>query len=55
MHLERSSLFLGAASGRYVATYDYSLAFDYTDPQVAVWLFQRLGMPKGTAKLLEAV
>ena len=44
-----------AADGKLVATYDYSLAFDYTDPEIACWLFSKLGMPQGTADLLKGV
>ena len=42
-----------AAEGRFVGTYDYSLAFDYTDPKIACWLVKKLGMPEGTAELLQ--
>ena len=44
-----------ASSGKYVATFDYSLAFDFTNPAMAVEIIRWLGMPAGTAGLLKSV
>ena len=44
-----------ASNGKYVATFDYSLAFDFTNPAMAVEILRWLGMPAGTAGLLKSV
>ena len=44
-----------ASSGKYVATFDYCLAFDFTNPALAVEIVRWLGMPAGTAGLLKSV
>ena len=38
-----------------MATFDYSLAFDFTNPALAVEILRWLGMPAGTAGLLKSV
>ena len=44
-----------AANGRFLGTFDYSLAFDYTNPAAVIAVFAWLGMPRGTALVLSAV
>ena len=44
-----------ASNGKFVATFDYSLAFDFTNPAMAVDILRWLGMPAGTAGLLKSV
>ena len=41
-----------AAEKQFVATLDYSLAYDYCDPHLAVGIMKRLGLPEGIASLL---
>ena len=41
-----------AAEKQFVATLDYSSAYDYCDPTLAVGIMQRLGLPKGIAAML---
>ena len=44
-----------AEDGRFIGTYDYSLAFDYTNPRIAIAIFKWLGMPEGTAEVIASV
>ena len=38
------------AEGMHVGTYDYSLAFGYTDPEIAMEILGWLGMPSGNCR-----
>ncbi|CAE8741494.1 unnamed protein product [Polarella glacialis] len=40
---------------KFIATFDYSLAFDFTSPKLAAEIFEWLGMPIGTANLILSV
>ena len=44
-----------ACDGKFVATFDYSLAFDFTNPAMAVELIRWVGMSEGTAGMLKSV
>ena len=41
-----------ACSGKFVATFDYSLAFNFTNPAMVVEILRWLGMLEGTSVLL---
>ncbi|CAE8653111.1 unnamed protein product [Polarella glacialis] len=44
-----------ACDNKFIATFDYSLAFDFTSPKLAAEIFEWLGMPIGTANLILSV
>ncbi|CAE8584053.1 unnamed protein product [Polarella glacialis] len=44
-----------ACDDKFIATFDYSLAFDFTSPKLAAEIFEWLGMPIGTASLILSV
>ncbi|CAE8642159.1 unnamed protein product [Polarella glacialis] len=44
-----------ACDNKFIATFDYSLAFDFTSPKLAAEIFEWLGMPIGTASLILSV
>ena len=44
-----------AESDQYIAALDYSLAFDCTDPEIAMFVFQHKGMPPGWLGILESM
>ncbi|CAK0832491.1 unnamed protein product [Prorocentrum cordatum] len=41
--------------GDFIASYDYTLAFDQTDPKLAVAVLRKLGCPRAVAAILEQV
>ncbi|CAE8587798.1 unnamed protein product [Polarella glacialis] len=50
-----SALWRAACDDKFIATFDYSLAFDFTSPKLAAEIFEWLGMPIGTASLILSV
>ncbi|CAE8740278.1 unnamed protein product [Polarella glacialis] len=44
-----------ACDDKFIATFDYSLAFDFASPKLAAEIFEWLGTPIGTANLLLSV
>ena len=53
--VEGASLTLEAAcDGKFVATFDYFLACEFTNPAMVVGILRWLGMPVGTARLLKS-
>ncbi|CAE8605483.1 unnamed protein product [Polarella glacialis] len=44
-----------ACDNKFIATFDYSLAFDFASPKLAAEIFEWLGMPIGTASLILSV
>ncbi|CAE8609210.1 unnamed protein product [Polarella glacialis] len=44
-----------ACDNKFIATFDYSLAFDFTSPKLAAEIFEWLGMPIGAANLILSV
>ena len=49
------SLLEAGAEKAFLGTFDYSLAFDSTEPQIPLMLFQHYGMPPGIARLLSSM
>ncbi|CAK0789281.1 unnamed protein product [Prorocentrum cordatum] len=41
-----------AAAGKYLTSWDFSLAFDHTDPEIAAKAFDTLGMPSNVNNML---
>ena len=44
-----------AESDQFIAALDFSLAFDCTDPKLAIFVFQHKGMPQGWLGILESM
>ena len=44
-----------AEANRYVAAFDYSLAFDMTDPNLVLRIFAHKGMPAGWSNILKSI
>ena len=48
-------ILLDAENDRFLAAFDYSLAFDMTDPALVLHVFQHKGMPKSWLRVLSSV
>ncbi|CAE7715407.1 unnamed protein product, partial [Symbiodinium sp. CCMP2456] len=45
-------LFDRATRGHYIVSLDFSLAFDFCDPEIAVFIMKQLGLPHGLSTML---
>jgi len=48
-------LISAATEGKYIVSLDYSLAFDYCDPQLAMHIFRKTGMPRNLCNVISTV